>query len=124
MALLLTRCRVADFDSWLPKFDAFASANASILSYQVWRGADDPNLVVLLETFESREAADAILGDPGLQDAMADDGVDLSLGHARLRGRGDDLTKGILCTAAQDDPAVVGYPSTHQGSADRPRSSR
>jgi quinol monooxygenase YgiN len=78
MAVLLTRCRVADFDVWRPRFDAFASANASILSYQVWRGTDDPNLIVLLETFESREAADAILGDPGLPDAMAEDGVDLS----------------------------------------------
>jgi len=78
MAILVTRCRVADFDAWRPRFDAFAQAHPAILSYRLWRGADDPNLVVLVETFASREAADVLLGDPGLQDAMVQDGVDLS----------------------------------------------
>jgi quinol monooxygenase YgiN len=78
MAILLTRCRVADFDVWRPKFDAFASAQPAILSYRVWQGADDPNLVVLMETFSSREEADVLLSDPRLQDAMVEDGVDLS----------------------------------------------
>jgi hypothetical protein len=31
-----------------------------------------------METFRSREAADVILNDPRLQDAMVEDGVDLS----------------------------------------------
>ena len=76
--VLMTRCRVADFDAWRPRFDAFASAQEAIVSYRVWQRADDPNLVVLMETFDSREAADATLGDPRLQDAMVEDGVDLS----------------------------------------------
>ena len=78
MAILLTRCRVADFDVWRQKFDAFTSTQAAILSYRVWQGTDDPNLVVLMETFSSREAADMLLSDPRLQDAMVEDGVDLS----------------------------------------------
>jgi len=78
MAILLTRCRVTDFDVWRPKFDAFASAHPAILSYRIWQGVDDPNLVVLMETFSSREAADALLSDPKLQEAMVEDGVDLS----------------------------------------------
>jgi len=78
MTVLLTRCRVADFDAWRPRFDAFASAQPAILSCRIWHGADDPNLVVLMETWDSREAADAILSDPRLQEAMVEDGVDLS----------------------------------------------
>jgi hypothetical protein len=31
-----------------------------------------------METFSSREAADAVLGDPTLQEGMVEDGVDLS----------------------------------------------
>jgi quinol monooxygenase YgiN len=78
MAILVTRCRVADFDAWRPRFAAFADANPDILSYRLWRGVDDPNLVVLAETFASRAAADTLLADPALQQAMVDDGVDLS----------------------------------------------
>jgi quinol monooxygenase YgiN len=76
--LVLTRCRVDDFDAWRPKFDAFVSTQPALLSYRVWQGADDPNLVVLIETWESREAADTLMSDPGLDAAMAADGVDLS----------------------------------------------
>ena len=76
--LVLTRCRVDDFGTWRPKFDAFASAQTAILSYRVWQGVDDPNLVVIMETWESREAADALLNDPRLEELMAADGVDVS----------------------------------------------
>jgi hypothetical protein len=50
----------------------------AILSYRVWHGADHPNLVALMETFSSREAADVLLSDPRLQDAVVEEGVDLS----------------------------------------------
>lgn len=63
---LLTRCRVADFDVWRPRFEAFASGRAEILWYRIWRGADDPNLLVLLEAFDTSDAADALLSDPAL----------------------------------------------------------
>ena len=42
------------------------------------RGQDDPNLVAVIETFESREIADALLNDPAVEEAMIKDGVDLS----------------------------------------------
>ena len=76
--ILMTRCRVADFDIWRARFDSFAAAQPALLSYRVWRGQDDPNFVVLMETFESREALDAVMSDPKLQDTMVEDGVDLS----------------------------------------------
>jgi hypothetical protein len=47
-------------------------------SAQVWRGQDDPDFVAVAEVFESREAANAALSDPGLPDEMAADGVDVS----------------------------------------------
>ncbi len=76
--LVMTRCRVDDFDTWRPKFDAFVSTQPTLLSYRVWQGADDPNLLFLLETWESREAADAMLSHPQLDELMAADGVDVS----------------------------------------------
>jgi quinol monooxygenase YgiN len=76
--MIVTRCRVDDFDTWRPKFDAFVSTQPALLSYRVWQGADDPNQIVLMETWESREAADAILSHPQLEELMAADGVDLS----------------------------------------------
>jgi quinol monooxygenase YgiN len=75
---VLTRCRVDDFDTWRPKFAAFASTQPAILSYRIWQGADDSNLVLLIETWESREAADALLNAPQVEEAMAADGVDLA----------------------------------------------
>jgi hypothetical protein len=48
-----------------------------IKSAHVWSGQDDPNLVAIAEVFESREAAEAAVSAPGLEDEMAADGVDL-----------------------------------------------
>jgi quinol monooxygenase YgiN len=76
--VVMTRCRVDDFRTWKPKFDAFASSQPAIQSYRIWQGIDDPNLVVLMETWESREAADALLNHPSLEELMAADGVDVS----------------------------------------------
>ena len=76
--LVLIRCRVDDFDTWRPKFDAFVSTQPALLSYRVWQGTDDPNLIVLIETWGSREAFDALMSDPRLEELMAADGVDVS----------------------------------------------
>jgi quinol monooxygenase YgiN len=75
---VVTRCRVDDFDAWRPKFEAFASTQPAILSHRILRGADDPNQIVLIETWESREAAEALLNHPQLDELMAADGVDIS----------------------------------------------
>jgi hypothetical protein len=46
-------------------------------SHQVWRGADDPNLVVVCETFASRDVAEQSWKDPAALEAMERAGVDM-----------------------------------------------
>jgi quinol monooxygenase YgiN len=59
-------------------YEESTAARPEVLSYRLWHGADDPNLVVLIETFESREIVDALLNDPSIQQEMIDHGVDVS----------------------------------------------
>ena len=46
-----------------------------IRSYQVLRGQDDPNRVLVLQTLDSREAAEALVNNPALREAMGRAGV-------------------------------------------------
>ena len=70
--------RVASFDEWRPRYDNALERTIGVKSAQILGGQDDPDLVVIVEVFESREAARAALSVPDLQDEMAADGVDLS----------------------------------------------
>jgi quinol monooxygenase YgiN len=75
----MVRFRVADYDAWRPQYDAaMERARGVVRSYRVWRGQDDPNLVVASETFDSREVAEALLADPAIQQEMEEHGVDFS----------------------------------------------
>jgi hypothetical protein len=78
MTTLLFRCRVADFGSWLPQYEAAVRQVSEILSYRVWHGQDDSNLVVIMETYERREPAERLLESPELEEEMRSHGVDLS----------------------------------------------
>ena len=80
MTTVLISHRVADYDAWKIVYDeVYAGPLASaVLTHRIWRGQDDPNLVVIEETYESREAAEATLTNPALADAVAGAGVDLS----------------------------------------------
>jgi quinol monooxygenase YgiN len=74
---LMVRFRVADYDAWRPQFDgAMERAQGVVRSYRVWRSQDDRNLVLTAETFDSREAAEALLQSPAIQDEMKAHGVD------------------------------------------------
>jgi hypothetical protein len=64
--------RVADYDAWRQVFDEVVTS-----PHRVWRGQDDRNLVIVCETYDSRDAAEAAFGDPTMQ-AMARAGVDAS----------------------------------------------
>jgi quinol monooxygenase YgiN len=75
---LLFRCRVGDFDTWLPQYEAAVRVTPEVTSYRVWHGQDDPNEVVIIETFESREVAERLLNSPEMQEEMASHDVDLS----------------------------------------------
>jgi quinol monooxygenase YgiN len=78
MTTLLFRCRVPDFDSWLPKYEAAVRPIPEILSYRVWHGQDDPNSIVIMETYDSREFAEQLLASPEMQAEMAAHDVDLA----------------------------------------------
>ena len=80
MVTLAIRCRVADYDFWRPRYDAAVARDAElgVLSSRVWRGQDDPNLVVITETYVSRDSAEALMNNPEIQAEMVADGVDPS----------------------------------------------
>jgi hypothetical protein len=46
-----------------------------IRSHHVGRGLDDPNLVIVATTYDSREAADRLMNNPTLGEAMGRGGV-------------------------------------------------
>jgi heme-degrading monooxygenase HmoA len=77
MTTVFIQHRVADYDAWRPEYDRAVTADWSkgIRAHRVWRGQDDPNLVIVASTFDSREAADALLNQPVLREAMARGGV-------------------------------------------------
>jgi hypothetical protein len=78
MITVLLRCRVADYAVWKPQYDRAVDRMTEIGSSQVWRGCDDPNLVVIVETFESREIAEAAFNNPVVLEEMPKHGVDMS----------------------------------------------
>jgi quinol monooxygenase YgiN len=80
MTTVLIDHRVADYDAWRPHFDRAMKADwtSPIRSYEVLRGQDDPNRVVVLQSFDSREAAEAFVNEPTLREAMGSAGVDAS----------------------------------------------
>ena len=47
-------------------------------SWRLWRSQDDPNLIAIIETFDSREIAEPIWTSPETKAAMEADGVDMS----------------------------------------------
>ena len=78
MTTVLCVCRVADFDAWRPGYERGVATEGESQSWRIWRGQDDPNLVAVVETFDSRETAEAIWSSPQVQEAMERDGVDPS----------------------------------------------
>ena len=80
MTTVFVNHRVADYDAWKPEFDRAVESEWTneIRAYQVWRGQDDPNRVVVAQTFDSRESAEALMNNPALREAMGRAGVDES----------------------------------------------
>jgi heme-degrading monooxygenase HmoA len=72
--------RVADYEAWKPEFDRSLEADwtSGIRSYTVLRGQDDPNRVLVVNTMDSREAAEALVNNSALREAMGGAGVDAS----------------------------------------------
>jgi len=79
MTIALIYHRVADYDIWKREYDRIAKGPlaSDVRAYRIWRGEDDPNLVVVAETFDSREVADAVFSHPELADEIASAGVEM-----------------------------------------------
>ena len=80
MTTVLIYHRVADYDAWKLAYDRVAAGplGSHTRSWRIWRGQDDPNLVVLEETYVSREVAEAALNNPQLPEVLVQAGVDVS----------------------------------------------
>ena len=78
MTTVLCTCRVADFDAWRPGYDkALEMFEDQIRSWRLWRSQDDPNVIVIEETFESRAAAEGLWTHSGTKAAMEANGIDM-----------------------------------------------
>lgn len=79
MTTVLIYHRVADYDAWKTVYDEVDAGPlaSDVRSYRIWRGHDDPNLVVIAETFDS-QIAESTLTNPALGAAIANAGVDMS----------------------------------------------
>ena len=68
---------VKDFDTWKTIFDQFEPIRkeAGELSAVVLRHADDPNMVTIINTWDSIEAPQAFLNREELKAGMAEAGV-------------------------------------------------
>ena len=75
MTTLLLTCRVEDYTTWRPLYEDAISHIPEILTWRVWHGQDDPNFVVIQETYESRDFAEGLLNSAEMQKERADHGV-------------------------------------------------
>jgi quinol monooxygenase YgiN len=75
---LLFRCKVPDFDEWLPKYEEAVESVTEILGYKVWRNQDDSRAVTIMETYESRQIAEELLNSPEMKAEIAAHDVDMS----------------------------------------------
>ncbi len=67
---------VADYDQWRAGY-AHAVGDPNLRSWGIWRGHDNPNRVVIIETFDTREYAQQVFTSERTHKAMTADGVDL-----------------------------------------------
>jgi heme-degrading monooxygenase HmoA len=76
--ILVIEHGVADFDAWLKVYDEVRGwqHEGGVRFEQVLRSSDDPNRVLVTHAFESRDAAEAFVANPELQEAMGRGGVD------------------------------------------------
>jgi hypothetical protein len=58
MITVLVSHRVADYDEWKAAYDGIDAGPlaSDVRSYRIWRGLDDPSLVIVAETFNSRRS--------------------------------------------------------------------
>ena len=69
--------KVRDYDVWRPGFDAHAPVREQhgLSNERVYRGADDPNDILVVLDAPSREDVLGFIADPSLQSVMDSIGV-------------------------------------------------
>ena len=78
MTTVLCHCRVADYDAWRRGYDYALTVTPGVRSFRAWLAQDHPNLVMVEETFDTREQAQAAWTSAETQAAMEADGIDMS----------------------------------------------
>ncbi len=74
------RHKVADFDAWKAVYDGVKDVQKAggVMAHGVFRDEEDPNLVIVLHTFEDAEHAHAFFQNAELRQAMVNAGVDVA----------------------------------------------
>jgi hypothetical protein len=69
--------KVRDYDVWRPGFDGHAAVRKQhgLTNAEVYRGADDPNDILVVLDAPSREAVLGFISDPSLKTTMENIGV-------------------------------------------------
>ncbi len=75
---LIVQHHVRDFDQWKPEFDDHEKVRRQHggQGHELYRNVDDPNALVVVNTFETVEGARAFMTDPSLKEVMDRAGVD------------------------------------------------
>lgn len=78
MTKVIVQHHVADYDRWYPVFTEHEAVRRQhgATGHSISREADDPNMIVIVNEFASREGALAFAHDPSLLGVMARAGVD------------------------------------------------
>ena len=78
MMTVLCHCKVADYETWRRGYDHALMVTPGVRSFRAWRAQDDPNLVMIEETFDTREQAQSAWTSAETRAAMEADGIDMS----------------------------------------------
>jgi heme-degrading monooxygenase HmoA len=78
MAKAIVQHHVVDYDRWFPAFTEHQAVRQShgATGHSVNRAVGDPNTVVIVTDFATRDGAQAFMQDPSLRAAMERGGVD------------------------------------------------
>lgn len=77
MTGVIVRHKVRDFDAWLPLFIEHGEVRRryGAIAHQVYRLAEDPKDLIVVNVFKDLDSARAFAADPSLPEAMQRGGV-------------------------------------------------
>jgi hypothetical protein len=78
MTTVLCHFRAADYDAWRRGYDHALKVTPGVRGFRAWRAQDDPSLVMVEETFDTREQAQTAWASAETRAAMKADGIDMS----------------------------------------------